>query len=354
MDEFNFEPSAVRQTLDGIVKRTMKMDMTWDWECGVAYYGICRAYEYTREEAYLIELKERMDELISFGFPADWTVNKCAMGHSLLTLYEYTGDERYWQLVESKIDYLRNRALRFGDGVLQHTVSPNNDFPEQAWADTLFMAAFLMLRVGIKTKDEELIEDALNQYYWHIKFLQNPATGLFYHGYSHVAKTNLSGFYWGRANAWAAYTMSQVGARLPEAYLYPKYMDIQSSLWEQLSALKLLQTENGLWRTLLDDPESYEETSASAGIASALLASGNPLYRKYIQKAIPGLLASITEDGRVLNVSAGTAVMKDLAGYRTISKEWIHGWGQGLMLAFLAELLNTNSEVMNSENSSNR
>ena len=74
----------------------------------------------------------------------------------------------------SKIAYLRNDALRFGDHVLQHTVSANNDFPEQCWCDTLFMAAFLMLRVGVMEKDEELIDDALNQYYWHIKYLQNP------------------------------------------------------------------------------------------------------------------------------------------------------------------------------------
>ena len=36
------------------------------------------------------------------------------------------------------------------------------------------MAAFLMLRVGVMEHDEELIDDALNQYYWHIKYLQNP------------------------------------------------------------------------------------------------------------------------------------------------------------------------------------
>ena len=85
------------------------------------------------------------------GLPS-WNVNTCAMGHCLITLYEYTGDKKYWDLVMSKIDYLRNDALRFGDHVLQHTVSSNNDFPEQCWADTLFMAAFLMLRVGSKLR----------------------------------------------------------------------------------------------------------------------------------------------------------------------------------------------------------
>ncbi len=47
----------------------------------------------------------------------------------------------------------------------------------------------------------------------------------------------------------------------------------------------------------------------------------------------------ISPDGRVLDVSGGTAVMKDRDGYRNISKDWIQGWGQGLALAFFAGVL---------------
>lgn len=56
-------------------------------------------------------------------------------------------------------------------------------------------------------------------------------------------------------------------------------MDVAGSLTEQLAALKRLQTENGLWRTLLDDPESYEEVSASCGIAAAMTIQGNPVHQ---------------------------------------------------------------------------
>lgn len=45
------------------------------------------------------------------------------------------------------------------------------------------------------------------------------------------------------------------------------------------------------------------------------------------------------KDGKVMNVSAGTAVMKDRDGYRDISRRWIQGWGQGLALAFFSGLL---------------
>ena len=339
MAGLTYNKEEIEKLIGKIVQRTMRMDLTWDWPCGVAYYGISSAFKVTGNKDYLNQMKERIDEYIELGLP-DWTVNTCAMGHCLITLYEETGDEKYWDIVMSKTEYLQKKALRFGDRVLQHTVSVNNDFPEQAWADTLFMAAFFLLRVGVKLGDQEIIADALNQYYWHIKYLQDTEKGLYYHGYNNIESSHMSGFYWGRANAWAAYTMSQVGRILPQAYLYPQFLDVVGSLNEQLSALKLVQTENGLWRTILDDEDSYEEVSASCGIAAAMLAKGNPLHLKYINKSISGILQHISPDGRVMDVSGGTAVMNDRDGYRNISRDWIQGWGQGLALTFLSEVLN--------------
>ena len=339
MLKINYDRDHILEVMDSIVKKTMTMDMTWDWPCGVAYYGITRVYEATGKQEYIDALIKWVDEYIELGLPV-WTVNTCAMGHTLITLHEVTGDQKYWDIVMSKIDYLRNHALRFGDHVLQHTVSAKNDFPEQCWADTLFMAAYFMLRVGAKLKDQDIINDALNQYYWHIQYLQDKSTSLWYHGYNNINKDHMSGFYWGRANAWAAYTMSRVGRTIEAPYLYPQYMDVDCSLRDQLAALKLVQDEDGLWHTILDDPESYGEVSATAGICAAMITNRNPLHTKYIQKALDGVLANVSPDGRVLNVSGGTAVMKDREGYRNVPKAWIQGWGQGLALAMLAALLN--------------
>lgn len=338
MLKLDYDVKEINKAIDAVVRKTMTMDLTWDWPCGVAYYGISEAYRVTKNEDYLNFLIKWTDEYIEMGLPS-WNVNACAMGHAMFSLYEATGEQKYLDLVMSKIDYLRNKALRFGDNVLQHTVSSNNDFPEQAWADTLFMAAFFMLRVGAKFKDQDLINDALNQYYWHIKYLQDEKTSLWYHGYNNINKDHMSGFYWGRANAWAAYTMSQVKKNLSDWYLYPPCMDVECAIRDQLAAIKLLQTENGLWRTILDDEEAYEEVSASCGIAAAMIDNKNPLHAKYVQKALKGILENISEDGRVLNVSGGTAVMKDREGYRGVPKEWIQGWGQGLALAFLTAIL---------------
>lgn len=336
--KLNADPSELKQIIGRVADYTFGMDLTWDWPCGVAYYGISRAFEATGEQAYLERMAEWCDEYIEAGLPG-WTVNTCAMGHMLLTLYEQTEDRKYLDLILSKVDYLQNKALRFGDRVLQHTVSANNDFPEQCWADTLFMAAYFMLRVGVKLGEKPLIDDALHQFYWHINYLQDADTGLWYHGYNHISQDHMSGIFWGRANAWAAYTMSRVGKVLPEGYLYPPFMHIGSSLRDQLAAIKTLQREDGLWGTVLDYPESYGEVSATAGITAAMVMQGNPLHAKYVQRALDGTLVGIAGNGRVLNVSGGTAVMKDIEGYLGVDKKWAQGWGQGLALALLAAVI---------------
>ena len=151
-----FDRERVLAAVDAIAQQTMNMDMMWDWPCGVAYYGVCEAARATGRREFLDLVKARVDEYIALGLPG-WTVNTCSMGHALLTLHEVTGVEKYKQVAMSKIDYLRHNALRFGDSVLQHTVSAKNDFPEQAWADTLFMAAFFMLRAGVAWGDQALI-----------------------------------------------------------------------------------------------------------------------------------------------------------------------------------------------------
>jgi unsaturated rhamnogalacturonyl hydrolase len=322
--------------IDSVVGRTLAMDFRWDWPCGVAFYGIGQAWRATGKTAYMERLGLWVDEYIGLGLPP-FMVNAMAMGHCLLDLHEATGDDKYVRLAERKIDYLRKDARRFAGGVLQHTVSAGDDFPGQAWADTLFMAALFMLRAGVRWGDKALVQDALFQFTSHEELLQDPVTDLYFHAWDDRTKSHLSGQRWARANAWAAYTMSAALGQIN--YLYPEFMAIDGSLRDQLAALARLQTEAGLWRTILDDPASYEETSASAGIGAAMVLYGHPLHAKSAAKAYAGLLANIDAQGGVRNVSAGTAVMSTAEDYRRVPRKRLQGWGQGLALAFLSALL---------------
>jgi unsaturated rhamnogalacturonyl hydrolase len=337
MPALQFNDNEIIDVIDRVVDRTFRMDFSWDWPGGVAFYGVCEAYAATGKAEYLDRLKIWIDENMEEGLPK-LSVNGVSIGHSLLTLYEVTKDERYIETAKEMAEYLTHEAVRFGDGIFQHTVnSETYNFPEQAWVDTMFMAGYFLLRIGKLLNRDDYFADGLRQYHGHENVLQDSRTNLYYHGWDNVAGNHMSGIHWARGNSWAALTMARALDIVPVDL--PNFMVIEGSLRDQLSALVRLQDESGLWHTILDDPSSPLETSGSAGIAAALLTKGR-LYNKYTQRAIDGILARITEDGTVTGVSAGTAVMKDAAGYRGVPDKRIQGWGQGLTLAFLSDVLN--------------
>ncbi|MBQ4796840.1 glycoside hydrolase family 105 protein, partial [Pectobacterium versatile] len=94
-------------------------------------------------------------------------------------------------------------------------------------------------------------------------------------------------------------------------------------LESQVEALAKYQDDSGLWHTLLDDPNSYLESSATAGFAYGILKAVRKRYidRCYAEvadKAMRGVVANISENGELLNVSFGTAMGKELDYYRQI------------------------------------
>lgn len=340
MPNLIFQEQTIKEAIDRIVDRTFKMDFTWDWPAGVALYGVSQAYRATNNEKYLEQLVRWIDEQLEEGIPP-LTVNAVSIGHTLLSLYEATQQQTYLDTAVRMAEHLKREAVRFGDGIFQHTVSQNYNFPEQAWVDTMFMAGYFLIRIGTLLGRDDFLEDGLLQYHGHEEFLQDEKTNLYYHGWDNLAGNNMSAVFWARGNSWAAYTMSQA-LHIVEV-THPSYMKMYDSLRDQLSTLVRLQSEEGLWHTVVTDPTAYLETSGSAGIAAACVryneAIGAPMYNKYIQKAISGVLSRVSDNGTVLDVSAGTAVMKDAEGYKGVPRKRIQGWGQGLALVFLSSLL---------------
>jgi len=331
-----YDEQQLKDVVARVVDRTFGMDFNWDWPAGVAFHGVCEAYEATGEASYMERLKAWVDEQLEDGLPK-LSVNAVSVGHALISLYRFTEEERYVDVAAKMAEYLKLEAPRFGDGIFQHTVNSKKDvFPEQAWVDTMMMAGYFLLRMGDLLGRDDYFEDGLRQYHGHEELLQDPETNLYYHGWDNVAKNHMSGVFWARGNSWASYTMARALELVKVQH--PSYMVIDGSLRDQLSALARLQSPEGLWHTVLLDPTSYEEVSGSAGIAAGLVSRGN-LYNRQVQRALDAIVARIAPNGTVTNVSAGTAVMDDAQGYKDVPYKRIQGWGQGLTLAFLAAVL---------------
>jgi rhamnogalacturonyl hydrolase YesR len=116
----------------------------------------------------------------------------------------------------------------------------------------------------------------------------------------------------------------------------PDYATLAADFTQLAKALLAVQDHNGgLWHTVLDRPESYFETSATAMIVYALI-DGHRLglvSAEEIRAAAAAWLAlamEVDENGRVVNVSGGTGP----ADYEQYAEK-IRGtftWGTGAFL----------------------
>lgn len=111
----------------------------------------------------------------------------------------------------------------------------------------------------------------------------------------------------------------------------------------QIEALLRLQTAEGAWHTLVDDPSSYPEISATAAIGYALLKGhrlglGPDRWREGGQRALAAVARHIGPDGVVGQVSYGTRMGHDLQFYRDIPIQPT-GYGQSMTLLLLVEAL---------------
>jgi unsaturated rhamnogalacturonyl hydrolase len=178
--------------------------------------------------------------------------------------------------------------------------------------------------------------------------LADPRTGLWFHGWTFAGRHNFAGALWGRGNAWITIgILDLVGlADIGE----PVRGYLLGILEAQISALLRLQAPSGAWHTLLDDPSSYEEMSATAGFGYGLMKAsrlgiGPSGCRDSGLKALAAVSANIDTQGVLGKVSYGTRMGRDLQFYRDIP---LHptGYGQALAILCLTEgLRHVNAKV---------
>jgi unsaturated rhamnogalacturonyl hydrolase len=116
-----------------------------------------------------------------------------------------------------------------------------------------------------------------------------------------------------------------------------------SVLCRQAVTLKKHQNKSGLWHTLIDDPGSYLEASATAGFAYGLMKAVRkhylgPDYAETAVRAMKGVVDNIDEDGELKQVSTGTPMGHDLEFYRQIRLTPMP-YGQSMAILCLTELL---------------
>ena len=175
----------------------------------------------------------------------------------MLMLYEATGKRAYLELAETINDFMMNKAERTADGGLSHF----NGKP-QLWVDTLDMCCPVFSNLARLKKRPKLQEEAILQLEVFAKHLQDPKTGLYYHMWDEKSGEHTPSF-WARGNGWVV--MATVETLKNEPGPDSKgSRRLKKLLLKQLAGIVPLQDpKSGLWHTVLDEPDTYLEASAS-------------------------------------------------------------------------------------------
>ncbi len=252
-------------------------------------------------------------------------------------------------LIQLFIDYISTKEFRLPDG----TLARNRPQPNSIWLDDLFMSVPALAQMGMLTGEQKYFDDAVKQIVQFSDRMFNSEKGLFMHGWV-LGMNEHPQFHWARANGWAVMTMVELLEVLPTDHVgRPKVLAL---LQKHIRGLANYQSEKGFWHQLIDRPDSYLETSATAIYTYSIARAINrgyvdgKVYGPMVCLAWNAVAGKVNEKGQVEGTCVGTGMGFDPAFYyyRPINVYAAHGYGPVLLAgAEMIELVKTHKIEIN-------
>lgn len=179
------------------------------------------------------------------------------------------------------------------------------------WIDDMFMITAVQAQAYRATGDRKYIDRAAKEMVLYLDQIQLE-NGLFHHSPE-------AHFSWGRGNGWMAVGMAEILRILPKDN--PNYDRIKEGYLKMMAALLKYQEADGMWRQIIDDQESWKETSGTAMFTYALITgvkNGWLPKKTYGTAARKGWLAVISylnSDDELTEVCEGTNIKNDRNHY---------------------------------------
>ena len=253
----------------------------------------------------------------------------------MLEVNKYLGLRDVKKVADYVGDYIYNHQSRLEDGTFFRKEMMHHFHNMTMWADDLYMSVPFLVRYSQFTGDQKYLDDAANQFFGFKKRLFMPEKKIMSHVYDfkYDSKTNVP---WGRGNGWVVFSMTELLEVLPEDH--PKRNDLIEFLNTLCEGYLALQDDEGMWHQVLNDHESYPETSCtsmfiyafSRGIRFGWLKNPEK-YVKAIYKAWKGISkTSVDSNGNVYGVCRGSE-FSFIADYYKYELGWnlndTHGTG---------------------------
>ena len=217
-----------------------------------------------------------------------------------LQIYLFNGDERYLKV-----------GLSFADSQWEEPREDGLTAQTRWWIDDMYMVGMLQIQAYRATSDAKYADRAALQLAAYINKLQQP-NGLFFHGPEFH-------YHWGRGNGWVASAMTEVLKSLPADH--PKRSELMNGYRKMMGALLKYQSDNGMWRQLIDYEYSWAESSCTAMFCYAMTVGvyqhwlDSAAYGSAVEKSWKALCAHVDREGNVREICEGTGQMDDIEFY---------------------------------------
>jgi unsaturated rhamnogalacturonyl hydrolase len=260
--------------------------------CG--WYGSLTVAQLTGDKDLQARLVKKFDPLLtteSKRISQNAHVDYRVFGTVPFELYLQTKDPRYLAIGKDLADKQWENPT--ADGVTREA---------RYWVDDMFMISVVQAQAYRATQDPVYLDRAALATATYLDKLQQP-NGLFFHAPD-------SPFYWGRGNGWYAAGMTELLRELPADH--PRRARILQGYRTMMASLLKYQSEAGLWRQLIDRPESWDETSSTGMFAYAMVTGVKrgwlepEIYGPAARKAWLGLVQRLDENANVKDVCVGT------------------------------------------------
>ena len=199
------------------------------------------------------------------------------------------------------------------------------------WIDDMYMITLLQLQAYRATGNKKYLARTMHEMSLYIDELQlndGPAAGLFYHAPDVP-------FVWGRGAGWMAAGMALLLSEAPAQN--GDWHVIMEGYRKMMAVLLKHQRASGLWGQLVNDPESWDETSGSAMYTYAFVEGVRhgwlepDIYGPAARKAWLALVKKLDEYGNLKDVCIGTGKRNDRAWYMGRPREAGDPHGQAAM-----------------------
>jgi len=329
------------------------------YEWGVTYSGMLLAGEATGDTAYTHYTKEKV-QFIADALPAFRALYEKyhkasnplrqpiaphalddggAVCAAMIKTLRTGGNTSLRVLIDHLIEYISTKEYRLADG----TLARNRPQKNTLWLDDLFMSVPALAQMGKLTNDKKYYDDAVKQVLQFSQRMFNKNLGIYMHGWVEEMTVHPE-FHWARANGWALMTMVELLDVLPENY--PRRNLILDQLRAHVKGLASYQSGEGFWHQLLDKPDSYLETSATAIYSYCIARAINKgwidakAYAPMCILAWNAVTTKVTAKGQVEGTCVGTGMAFDPAFYyyRPVNVYAAHGYGPVLLAG--AEIIN--------------